>query len=71
MALARAAERIEASLNSALENYRRQLSQASENGLEEQRKAITLNISDIHGRLKRAGELLAGLDSEKLRARPC
>lgn len=68
--LVRAASSIQSSLNESLERYRKQLAETTDAGLEEQRKAITFEITDIHSRLKRAGELLAGLDAENLRRQP-
>jgi hypothetical protein len=61
---------IELSFNNSPETHTKQLAQSTAAGLEEQRKAITFNNTDLHSRLQRARELLAGLDSENLRSRP-
>jgi hypothetical protein len=65
--LGRATSRIESALQNSLESYSQQLASLNAAGLEEQRKEMAANIGDIAGRLKRAGELLAGLDPETLR----
>lgn len=53
-----ATSRIESSLTSYLETYKQQLAQITDTGLEEQRKAITNSIADLHDRLKQAADLL-------------
>lgn len=65
--LGRATPRMESVLQNSLENYGQHLADINAAGLEERRGEIAANIGDIAGRLKRAGELLAGLDPEVLR----
>lgn len=53
-----ATSRFELSINNSLEAYQQQLAQVTEARLEEHRKAITANISELQNRLKQATELL-------------
>lgn len=55
---ARATARIESSVQASLENYRQQLAQITDSGLEERRQSIEGSIADLHNRLRQAADLL-------------
>jgi hypothetical protein len=53
-----AARRIESSLQQSLEAYQQQLAQITQAGLEQQQKAMSGNVVEIHNRLKQVAEML-------------
>lgn len=50
--------RIESSLQQSLDAYRQKLDQVTQAGLEEQEKAMSGNVAELHTRLKQAADLL-------------
>jgi hypothetical protein len=53
-----ATSRIESTLQQSLEAYRQQLEQVTQAGLEEQQKAMSGNVAELHTRLRQAADLL-------------